>query len=336
MFSSIFTLLLIFLVTRESNAKVATLRGLITELPSNPPSTSLDWLLGIHEDPPTAAPVLGGGGHGQQITDPSEFDEEGDSNLNDDEPTGDDEDEILGGDGVDEKVAGMDEDIDGGDEDEGMDVNQPPDDETEAPTSAFGNDDTDDTDDVGNTDDVNYIDDIGYTDAPSSSGMNPSPDDIPSPTLSPTTMWRAPTYVTPPTAKPVVYVATDDDPLQQEDESIAETEEQEDTQTGGIGDSLYFDHAESIEEMEHDSNVAIALGVCLGLGLCLTIITAHQMMDHPDGCCASVCRIIVACQCAITRCVCFPCRLMCGCTGKGRNNHSGYSRNQYSSDLELT
>jgi hypothetical protein len=332
--SSIFILLLTFLVTRESNAKVAILRGLISELPSNPPSTALDLLLGIDEEPPTAAPVLGGGGHGQQIHDPSEFDEDGDLI---DEP-GDDEDEVLGGDGVDEEVAGMDEDIDEptdsagdgdidvdgdeptGDEDEGMDVDEPPYDETEAPNSAFG---------------------TGDSDAPSSSDMNPSPNDIPYPTLSPT-MWQAPTLGIPPTSKPVIYVATDDDPLQQEDESIAEKEGQEgNSQTGGIGDYLYFDHGESLEEMEHDQNVAIALGVCFGIGLCLTIITAHQMMDNPDGCCASVCRIIVACQCAITRCVCFPCRLMCGCTGKGRNNQRysndlGYSRNQYSSDLELT
>lgn len=355
---SIFHLLPLLLVSRQSNAKVATVRGLISELPSNPPSVSFGY--GQGDDPS----VLGGDGHGQQITDPNDFDENGNSNLID-EPE-DDEDEVLGGDDVDEEVAGMDEDsdeptdsagsgdidtdedepvdemigndyVDGNvtddefgdygwdeeddefpnDEDEDMDGIYVPEDETEAPTSAIG-----------------FVDTV----APS-----PISDDVLSPTISPT-LWLAPfptpTWGTPPAAKPVIYVATDDDPLQQEDESIAEKEnEEEGSKTGGIGDLIYFDHAESLEEMEHDRNVAIALGVCFGIGFCLLIMTAHQMLENPDGCCASICRLVVACQCAITRCVCFPCRLICGSTGRSNQRYSnelGYSRNQYSSDLELT
>ena len=38
--------------------------------------------------------------------------------------------------------------------------------------------------------------------------------------------------------------------------------------------------------MIHDQNVLIAVGVLCGVGILLMIITAHQMVENPDGCCA--------------------------------------------------
>merc|ERR1712008_143685 len=178
-----------------------------------------------------------------------------------------------------------------------------------------------------------------------------------------------PTMFPQPTRKPVVYTPPIDENLEQ-GQNDKNTEGKEDMQgteenfeqgqtdqdiggkegmqgepsvdgTNGIGDFLYFDHAESIDDMEHDSNVVVALGILGGIGLCLAIITAQQMLENPNGCLASICRIMVATTCGVTRFICCPCRMICGCTRK-QDRYSnelisggGYNE-EYISDLELT
>jgi len=169
-------------------------------------------------------------------------------------------------------------------------------------------------------------------------------------TEPPTSAQNFPTWdYAKPTSKPVVYTP----PEEQNNDNTAEKDNDNTAGkenvpggssidgTGGIGDYLYFDHGEPIEEMEHDRNVAIALGICSGIGLFLAIITAQQMLENPQGCCASMCRILVSVTCGVTRCICYPCRKICGCTTKQERysneliSGGGYNE-EYISDLELT
>lgn len=86
--------------------------------------------------------------------------------------------------------------------------------------------------------------------------------------------YAAPTYPTPPApvSEPPTeeYVPPDDDPIKNED--IVEEEKWEDSMT--------------LEQMENDRNVLIALSTVAAFGFLLMILTAHQMMENPDGCCA--------------------------------------------------
>jgi hypothetical protein len=82
----------------------------------------------------------------------------------------------------------------------------------------------------------------------------------------------SPVYV-PPTKEPTEeYLPPDDDPINTE----------EDEKEQAWSDDQY----ESLEQMEKDRNVQIALGVVFGLGILMTIITAQQMIENPEGCCA--------------------------------------------------
>ena len=64
------------------------------------------------------------------------------------------------------------------------------------------------------------------------------------------------------------------DPVEQEQEEAKEQ------------DADWGEGKESLEELERDQRVLIALGVIGGVALLLLICTAHQMLDNPDGCCA--------------------------------------------------
>ncbi|KAL3943842.1 MAG: hypothetical protein SGBAC_002093 [Bacillariaceae sp.] len=162
-------------------------------------------------------------------------------------------------------------------------------------------------------------------------------------TYTPTSLQNIPTWDYPkPSSKPVVYVPPEQQTPEEDNNDYDDTQEGTSMEgTGGIGDYLYFDHAEPIEEMEHDRNVAIALGICGGIALCLAIITAQQMLENPHGCCAGICRILVAATCGVTRCICFPCRMICGSTARQERysneliSGGGYNE-EYISDLELT
>eukprot|EP00536_Pseudo-nitzschia_multiseries_P013895 jgi/Psemu1/310365/fgenesh1_kg.629_\ len=87
--------------------------------------------------------------------------------------------------------------------------------------------------------------------------------------------------------------------------------------------------------MEHDQSVIIALSVVFGVMFFFAIFVAYQMLHNPDGCCASICRITVACWCGILRCVCYPCRAMCGCTGQQAPKYEIPDEERFPNDLEL-
>jgi hypothetical protein len=78
--------------------------------------------------------------------------------------------------------------------------------------------------------------------------------------------------VQPPTEEPEPYVPLDDDPVKNE--------------PGTASDETWIQPGESPEEMAHDRNVLIAVCVICGVAFLLMIITAQQMMENPDGCCA--------------------------------------------------
>lgn len=69
------------------------------------------------------------------------------------------------------------------------------------------------------------------------------------------------------------YIANDDDPLQPLNPEVAT-------------DDAWKWTDSSMEEVEHDRTVLIALSVTFAVGLCLAIFTAQQMLENPDGCCS--------------------------------------------------
>ena len=85
-------------------------------------------------------------------------------------------------------------------------------------------------------------------------------------------IYKPPTE--PPTAEYVPPPPSAGDPVEQEQE-----EEKEQDADWGEG-------KETLEELERDQRVLIALGVIGGIALLLLICTAHQMLENPDGCCA--------------------------------------------------
>ena len=88
----------------------------------------------------------------------------------------------------------------------------------------------------------------------------------------------APTFDAPvarPSLRPVTpYVATDDDPLKDVD----------DFNDGGTMGWGWNDS--TIDEMEHDRTVIIALSVVFGVMFFFAIFVAYSMLENPDGCCA--------------------------------------------------
>lgn len=158
---------------------------------------------------------------------------------------------------------------------------------------------------------------------------NPAP--VAAPVAAPTfnAPVAAPTFDAPvarPSLRPVTpYVATDDDPLKDVD----------DFNDGGTMGWGWNDS--TIDEMEHDRTVIIALSVVFGVMFFFAIFVAYSMLENPDGCCASVCRITVACLCGILRCICYPCRAMCGCTGQSGAQHMMVPDDgHFTHDLELS
>mmetsp|Transcript_21620 Transcript_21620/g.51577 ORF Transcript_21620/g.51577 Transcript_21620/m.51577 type:complete len:379 (+) Transcript_21620:151-1287(+) len=160
---------------------------------------------------------------------------------------------------------------------------------------------------------------------PSFSTENPGSDEF---DMTPTpvdSFTPYPMAYNPPTLRPAVpYVSTDDDPLKSTDGFASTIED-------------WFTNESTIEEMEHDRNVIIALSVVFGFMFFFSVFVAYQMLENPDGCCASLCRITVACWCGIIRCICYPCRSICGCTGGSEAQHMMVPDDgQFTHDLELS
>lgn len=87
--------------------------------------------------------------------------------------------------------------------------------------------------------------------------------------------FTSPSYV-PPTPKP--YVSNDDenDPLKGPTSAGA----------GGSTSAGYAWDNSSVEELEHDQTVIIALSVVFGVMFLFSVIVAHQLLENPHGCCA--------------------------------------------------
>jgi len=106
-------------------------------------------------------------------------------------------------------------------------------------------------------------------------------------------------------------------------------------QIGPVG--KYLDGVGSPEEIEEDKNVQVVGGVLLALFLVLVLVTAHSVMNNPDGLCAGCCRLTLQIICCFTRVLCLPCRALC-CRdeqGRGRRTHAPM-RTPFPSDLELS
>jgi len=166
------------------------------------------------------------------------------------------------------------------------------------------------------------------TEVPASNEIDePASDFAPTPAdsmVAPTNAFDPyPTAYKSPTLRPAVpYVSTDDDPLKE-------------VNNGETGDWGWTES--TIDEMEHDATVIIALSVVFGVMFFFSIFVAYQMLENPDGFCASICRITVAGWCGIIRCICYPCRAMCGCTGgSSGGQHMMVPEDGFTNDLELS
>ena len=116
------------------------------------------------------------------------------------------------------------------------------------------------------------------TDAPAPTEVEvPTSDFAPTPTYAPRTPF--PSIYNSPSLRPAVpYVSATDDPL--EDEYDADGDGYDDRFDWFAKDS------ETIEELEHDKTVIIALSVTFGVMFFFSIFVAFQMLENPDGCCA--------------------------------------------------
>ena len=122
------------------------------------------------------------------------------------------------------------------------------------------------------------------------------------------------------------YNPPDDDPIQNDDFQ----DENESSKTMSLQDL-----EKQAEDILRDRNVKIASSVLGVVGFILLVLTAQQMIENPDGCCAKICR----CTVATIRILCFPITC-CLCPRKKRAHHHDYSianrDYDYGSDLELT
>eukprot|EP00569_Conticribra_weissflogii_P004113 CAMPEP_0171328842 /NCGR_PEP_ID=MMETSP0878-20121228/878_1 /TAXON_ID=67004 /ORGANISM="Thalassiosira weissflogii, Strain CCMP1336" /LENGTH=447 /DNA_ID=CAMNT_0011828723 /DNA_START=13 /DNA_END=1356 /DNA_ORIENTATION=+ len=142
-----------------------------------------------------------------------------------------------------------------------------------------------------------------------------------------------------PTPRPTVqYVPLTDDPLTEEEGEVPVGEFNDD-KFGGIKGKIdtYMEGVESPEAMEKDKNVQVVAGVLVAVFVVLWLVTAHQVMENPDGLCAGFCRLILKLICCIIRVLCLPCRYLC-CKGsdqtRSRRTHSPM-RSEFPTDLEL-
>jgi hypothetical protein len=113
----------------------------------------------------------------------------------------------------------------------------------------------------------------------SKSGVTSEPSAGPTPTPSRSrdqpTRPTKPQYA-PPTERPTgKYIPPDDDPVKQEEEEEKEG-----------GEAEWSEQQESLEQLERDQRVLIALAVIGGFVLLMLICLAHQLLENPDGCCA--------------------------------------------------
>mmetsp|Transcript_27301 Transcript_27301/g.39086 ORF Transcript_27301/g.39086 Transcript_27301/m.39086 type:complete len:587 (+) Transcript_27301:69-1829(+) len=145
-----------------------------------------------------------------------------------------------------------------------------------------------------------------------------------------------------PTWKPTPRPSSVYIPLTDDEDPITK-EGTEDFSNGAKDDSLqgmittYLDGVESPDEMKSDKNVQVVAISLVVVFLVLLLVTAHLVMDYPDGLCASFCRLILKCLCCLIRVLCLPCRAIC-CKGsdqtRSRRTHAPM-RAPFPSDLEL-
>jgi len=150
-----------------------------------------------------------------------------------------------------------------------------------------------------------------------------------------------PTYT--PTPEPTVrYISkTGIDPLAEEIEPDLADFNDDGAFYHGLGDKLgkvglYLDGVESPQKLEKDKNVQVIAGVLVVVSLGLLLVTAHLVMQYPDGLCAGFCRLTLKCICCFTRMICLPCRAICCKTSDQttRRTHAPM-RTPFPTDLEL-
>ena len=87
----------------------------------------------------------------------------------------------------------------------------------------------------------------------------------------------------------------------------------------------------------------VIAGLLFVFGILGMLLTAWQLLDNPDGLCASFCRLMVKCVKFFLRIVCLPCTICCqGSQGRYANannpadNAVFMETENYISDLEMT
>jgi len=154
--------------------------------------------------------------------------------------------------------------------------------------------------------------------------------------------WGGATWVDPTDRPTVIYVPPpgDADPLVEEEEpDVAGFAAEDKVLYHGLGGKTgtYLDGVESPLNMEKDKNVQVVVGILVPLFVVFLLVTAHLVMNHPDGLCAGCCRLTLKVICCCCRTLCLPCRGMC-CRGseqaQGRRTHAPM-RTPFPTDLDL-
>ena len=108
--------------------------------------------------------------------------------------------------------------------------------------------------------------------------------------------------------------------------------------TEAWGDKVKDEEARIIQ-LANDNTAEALGGIIFVFGIIGMLFTATQLFEHPDGLCASCCRLSLRATSFIMKILCLPCRLCCG-------RYNGYTSSdprertvfveQYTNDLELT
>ena len=99
---------------------------------------------------------------------------------------------------------------------------------------------------------------------------------------------------------------------------------------------------EEVSKVIHDPTADVMAGLLAFFGLVGMLVTAQQLFDHPDGLCASCCRLSLTFASLLIRMCCIPCSVLCGFKYKGYTGSDPSNKaiflqaEEYTDDLELT
>ena len=103
---------------------------------------------------------------------------------------------------------------------------------------------------------------------------------------------------------------------------------------------MVLEGEKEVVRVAKDPTAEILAGVIALFGLLGMVFTGWQLLENPQGLCASICRLCVTCFACFCKVIFLPCRLCCdrhrGYTGSNTMDNSSFLNNEHTHDLELS